>query len=96
MNCLLSKLCSCSGCNICPFCIQITIAVLVTAFGLLVLFRPKTFIDMQIVFYRLINWKVEPVSMPKELRNTRLMGAVVFILGIVSIIYLIVSGSGGN
>lgn len=96
MNCAFSNWCRCSGYSICPFCIQITIALLATAFGFLVLFKPKMFIDMQIAFYRLINWKIEPLSMSKEMRNTCAMGATVFILGIISIVYLIVSRMGGN
>jgi len=29
---------------------------------------------MQRRFYLLINWRIEPVSMEKEIRNTRWMG----------------------
>jgi hypothetical protein len=31
-------------------------------------------IEIQRKFYEKINWKVEPVSMEKEIRNTRIMG----------------------
>ncbi|MCM8780530.1 MAG: hypothetical protein NC908_01210 [Candidatus Omnitrophica bacterium] len=48
--------------------------------------RPTTAIKLQIKFYEKINWKISPVSMQKEVRNTRIMG---FILIVVSVITLI-------
>ena len=34
--------------------------------------------------YRPFNWKLEPISMKKEIRNTRLMGLTLVVIGIVS------------
>jgi len=31
-------------------------------------------------FYARINWRMEPISMPKEIRNTRLMGLALVLL----------------
>lgn len=51
--------------------------------------KPKKTIDIQIALYRPFNWKIEPISMEKEIRNTRIMGLIVLILGIVSVIYIL-------
>ncbi len=44
----------------------------------LLCFRTQWVISMQIKFYALINWKVEPISMEREMRSTRVMGMVLF------------------
>ncbi len=62
--------------------------VLAVALGVLVAWKPRKIIELQIAFYRLINWKMEPISMEKEIRNTRIMGLAVLILGIFAFIYI--------
>ena len=42
--------------------------------GLFCIFRPALTIELQKRFYGRINWRMEPISMEKELRNPRLMG----------------------
>ncbi|MBU3910957.1 MAG: hypothetical protein KKD90_00040 [Candidatus Omnitrophica bacterium] len=74
---------------ICEFCVQLTIVVIAIAFGGMVAWKPKKIIDMQIALYRPFNWKIEPISMEKEIRNTRIMGSVVLILGILSLGYIL-------
>ncbi|MBU3911532.1 MAG: hypothetical protein KKD90_02995 [Candidatus Omnitrophica bacterium] len=74
---------------ICEFCVQLTITVIVVFFGGLIAWKPKKIIDMQIALYRPFNWKIEPISMEKEIRNTRIMGLVVIILGILSLGYIL-------
>ena len=69
--------------------LQILIAVMAIALGAFLLLRPRKAIDVQIAFYRRINWKMEPVSMTKEITNTRIMGASVLIFGVISIVYFI-------
>ena len=51
-------------------------------YGFVLFLKPSLAIEAQRKFYVLINWKLEPVSMPKEIRNTVLMGAgeVIFCL----------------
>ncbi len=44
--------------------------------GIVLLIAPKKAIEFQIAFYRLINWRMEPVSWKREIANTRLMGLV--------------------
>ena len=42
--------------------------------GLFLFFKPQAAIELQRKFYAVINWRIEPISMEKEIRNTRLMG----------------------
>lgn len=79
--------CYCFGGTICLYCIQLTIVVIATVFGALVAWKPKKTINIQIALYRPFNWKLEPISMEKEIRNTRIMGLTVLILGILSLVY---------
>lgn len=85
---LFSK-CSCYPGMICQFCVQLMIVIIAIAFGALVAWKPKKVIDMQIALYRPFNWKIEPISMKKEIRNTRIMGFAVLILGVLSLAFLI-------
>lgn len=84
----ISAKCCCGGCMICAYCAQLVIAAIAVIAGALVAWRPKKAIDIQIAFYRFINWKLEPVSMEKEIRNTRIMGAIVLAAGILALIYI--------
>jgi hypothetical protein len=76
--------CSCSAGRICSFCIQLMVSVIAVLFGALIAWQPRKTIDLQIAFYRPFNWKIEPISMEKETRTTRLMGLTLVIIGIVS------------
>jgi hypothetical protein len=87
----LFEKCCCSGVMICPFCIQLTMVVIAIVFGALVAWKPKKTIDIQIALYRPFNWKIEPISMEKEIRNTRIMGLAVLILGILSLVYILLT-----
>ena len=70
------------------YCTQFTIASIAIIVGTLIAWKPRKAIDFQIAFYRLINWKMEPISMEKEVRNTRIMGAIVLAAGILAFIRL--------
>ena len=70
---------------------QLTTVVIVIVFGALVAWKPKKTIDIQTALYRPFNWKLEPISMEKEIRNTRIMGLVVLILGILSLLYVLLT-----
>jgi len=48
--------------------------------GILFITKPAVAIEIQRRFYAKINWKIEPISMQKELRNTRMMGLILVIL----------------
>ena len=60
------------------------VSVIAVLFGALIAWKPRKVIDLQTAFYRPFNWKLEPISMKKEIRNTRLMGLTLVIIGIVS------------
>lgn len=81
--------CTCSGGVICLYCIQLVIAVVATVFGALIAWKPKKTIDIQIALYRPFNWKLEPISWEKEIRNTRIMGLALLALGIAALVYII-------
>jgi uncharacterized paraquat-inducible protein A len=49
-------------------------------YGIMLFVRPVLVIELQQRFYEKINWRMEPISMQKEIRNTRLMG--VFLIGV--------------
>lgn len=94
MNCPILNLftkCCCSCGMICSYCVQLMIVVIAIIFGALVAWKPKKTIDIQIALYRPFNWKLEPVSMEKEIRNTRIMGLTVLILGILSLVYILLT-----
>ena len=48
---------------------------------------PQEIIELQQKFYTLINWRMEPISMSKEIRNTKLMGAFLIVFALISCIY---------
>ncbi|MFC1510035.1 hypothetical protein ACFL49_00025 [Candidatus Omnitrophota bacterium] len=50
------------------------IIVLSFIYGLFLFCKPQKMIDLQIAFYRPLNWDIKPISMEKEIRNTRIMG----------------------
>ena len=54
--------------------VQIAVALMAVIIGLFLFFRPSQTIAFQIKFYAMINWRIEPISMPKEIRNTKWMG----------------------
>ena len=84
--------CTCCGDMICSFCIRLTVVVIATIFGALVAWKPKKTIDIQAALYRPFNWRLEPISMEKGIRNTRIMGLTVVILGIVTFVYILLFG----
>ena len=66
--------------------IPILISLVSIIIGLFVFFKPVLTIEIQKKFYEKINWRIEPISMPKEIRNTRIMGIFLVAVAIVTII----------
>jgi len=64
-----------------PLAIFVIINICSVIIGLFLLFRPKPAIKIQINFYKLINWRITPISWDKEIRNTRIMGLI--LIGVV-------------
>jgi len=54
--------------------IQILICALGIAVGSFVFLKPELTIKIQTKFYEKINWRMEPISLPKEIKSTKLMG----------------------
>jgi uncharacterized membrane protein HdeD (DUF308 family) len=67
----------------------VLISLIGIAIGLFFLFNPAVTIKIQKQFYEKINWKIEPISMPKEIRNTRMMGLFLIIFSLLAIIFAI-------
>ena len=59
--------------------------------GLFVFFKPELTIEIQRKFYEKINWRIEPISMQKEIRNTKIMGIFLVAVAIVTIIYSLIN-----
>ena len=68
--------------------IQILLSVFSAAVGLFIFFKPALAIEIQKRFYAKINWRIEPISMRKELRNTKIMGIFLFALAVVTLLYI--------
>jgi hypothetical protein len=48
--------------------------------GIFLMRKPRLAIQIQKKFYEKINWRMEPISMEKEIRNTRLMGGFLILI----------------
>jgi hypothetical protein len=66
----------------CP--ILIPVHILGVTVGLLMFLKPGGVIEFQRRFYAKINWRIEPISMPKEIRNTKLMGGFLILASFLS------------
>ena len=58
--------------------------------GLFLFINPASAIELQRRFYEKINWKIEPISMDKELRNTKFMGAFLEVVTLAIAIYVLI------
>ncbi|RJO64934.1 MAG: hypothetical protein C4540_02680 [Candidatus Omnitrophota bacterium] len=65
------------------------VAVLGLLLGVFVFLHPASTIEIQRKFYLKINWKIEPVSMPKEIRNTKVMGLLLILVSFSLLVYLL-------
>jgi len=54
--------------------------------GLFIYLKPDKAIQFQIDFYRRINWNMQPVSMEKEVRNTKAMGLFLVVAALAAVI----------
>lgn len=71
----------------CP--ISLIIYLLSIAIGLVMFFMPGAVIEFQRKFYEKINWRIELISMLKEIRNTKLMGLFLALAVPLAIIYIL-------
>ena len=65
-------------------------SVLALILGGCLVFFPRRAFEIQKKFYEQINWRIEPISLRKEIRNTRLMGGflILFVVGVLFYIYV--------
>lgn len=63
--------------------------------GAFLFLKPAVAIEIQRKFYERINWRIEPVSMEKEVRNTKAMGLFLVILTLLVISYFFIIGCWG-
>ena len=64
------------------------VAVSSLALGVWLMKKPRKAIELQMAFYRLINWKMEPLDWDREVLNTRIMGATAVLCGAVTFVLL--------
>jgi len=57
------------------------------AVGAFMVINPHQSIEIQRRFYCHINWKIEPISMSREIRNVRIMGWFLIILSITTLFF---------
>jgi len=60
--------------------------------AVIMIINPVFAIEMQRRFYEKINWKIEPISMSREIRNTRFMGYLLVILLVALLFFVIPRG----
>jgi hypothetical protein len=72
------------------FLILILISVVSVLIGFVLNLKPEWAIQIQKKFYEKINWRIEPISMKKEIRNTRIMGIFLIIISLLTIIYIFI------
>ncbi len=71
---------------------QFLVIIIGCGLGVFVFLKPQKVIDLQIRFYALINWKLTPISMEKEIRNTRMMGFILILFALGAVILRILGG----
>ena len=57
--------------------------------SLLLFLKPNLAIEIQRKFYEKINWKIEPISMQQEIRNTKFMGLLLVGIVLLTTIFLL-------
>jgi len=73
-----------------PLFSAILIFVISIAIGFFLFLNPTLAIEIQKKFYEKINWRIEPISMQKEIRNTKIMGLFLIVVTVVIICAIII------
>ena len=68
--------------------ILIIFAAVAILFALLMIFNPALIIKIHIKTAEKSNWRTEPISMEKELKNTRFRGINLIAISILAIMYI--------
>jgi hypothetical protein len=56
--------------------------------GIFLFIKPRQAINIQIKFYEKINWRMQPVSRPKEIRSTKIMGLFLIAVTLIAVVYM--------
>ncbi len=70
--------------------ISILLSLIGIVVGLRIFFNPSRAIEIQRKFYEKINWRIEPVSMSKEILNTKIMGLFLFAVSVITLVFILV------
>jgi hypothetical protein len=87
MKCLITSY-SWAGLITFFFFLQVILSGVALLTGIVLIVIPRKVIDAQIALYRPFNWKLEPISMEKEIRNTRIMGWIMVLFCAASVAFL--------
>jgi hypothetical protein len=72
------------------FLILVLITINSILIGFFLFLKPVLAIQIQKRFYERINWRIEPISIPKEVRNTKLMGLFLLFISFLVISYIVI------
>jgi hypothetical protein len=72
--------------------IVVLIALCSIAAGVFLVRAPARVIDLQKRFYASINWRMEPIDVPRELRNTAAMGVFLIACVVAATSYALLRG----
>lgn len=72
--------------------VLILFSIIGLGIGVFMVINPHLSIEIQRRFYCLINWKIEPISLSKEIRNTRAMGWFLIILSVTTLFFVLTQG----
>lgn len=62
--------------------VLLVFALVCLAFGGFTALDPRRSIVLYVEIMRWFNWRVSPIDAAREIRNTRVLGAVLFFLGL--------------
>jgi len=68
--------------------ISILILMISILIGFFLFLNPALAIEIQKRFYERINWRIEPISMQKEIRHTKIMGLFLAVLTLLIAVYI--------
>jgi hypothetical protein len=67
--------------------VLISIAIINILLGLFLFLKPASAFRIQKKFYEKINWRIEPISIDRETRNTKIMGFSLIVLTLLLVVY---------
>jgi len=67
----------------------VCVAVPAFLFGYFLQSQPLKMFEIQKRFYARLNWRIEPISLQKEIRNTKVMGWGLMVFVVVAALFII-------